>query len=418
MTSATDHPSVLQRPLSPDTVVVLGLGPVGSVAALALAQRGIPVLALEAAHEQYADPLESRASTFHPPTLEMLDELGVTEELLDTGLRAPRYQYRDRRAGVVADFDLAVLAEETRYPFRLQSEQSNLVRIIRERLLQIPHVQVVVGADVVGVRPLPDGIGLSVRTGEDVHLVDAPWVLAADGANSVARRDLDIGFDGTTYEERFLVASTTTELADLLPDLAYVNYVSDPQEWLVLLRTPRHWRVLFPIPDGTDLDQARDPADVARRLQDVAAHPPGYDVTHTTLYNVHQRVAATFRAGHLLLAGDAAHINNPLGGMGMNSGIHDAIAAVRALHDTIGGAADSLDEYATTRRHVAMTYIQQATHRNWQLMQERDPAVRQQHHDKLRRTAADPVAAREYLRDAAMLTSFRATLPTGSPGPR
>lgn len=395
-----------------ETVVVLGCGPVGAVAALALARQGVEVLVLEAAPEPSDDPHESRASTFHPPTLEMLDELGVYAELAATGLVAARYQHRDRQDGVVADLDLGVLGADTPYPFRIQSEQSNLVRIVRERLGELDNVRLVDDAQVYRVRNTEGAVELSVRssrTGHDTQ-IRAGWVIAADGSNSIARRELGIEFEGMTYPERYLVASTTVELQDLIPDIAYVNYVSDPDEWLVLLRTPRHWRVLFPVPPaGAEDDSAAllDPAGIEARLQSVVAYPPGYDLSHATLYNVHQRVASTFRSGRVLLVGDAAHINNPLGGMGMNSGIHDAVAAAAALRAALDGDESELDGYAERRRRIAREYVQQATHRNWKTMQETDPRIRAQHQDELRRTAADPVLAREYLLNSSMLTSAR-----------
>lgn len=390
----------------PGTALVLGLGPVGSVAALALATAGVPVVLVERLAGVSDDPHESRASTFHPPTMEMLDELGVLDELRATALVADRYQHRDRLDGIVADFDLSVLAGDTRFPYRLQTEQSNLVRIIRARLEAHPGVRIISSTEVTAVRT--DDLGAEVDTLHDdgtETTLHADWVVAADGANSVARRGLGITFDGLTYPEQFLVASTTVQLDTLIPDLCYVNYVSDPDEWLVLLRTPRHWRVLFPIPQGFDEAEVLDPARIEQRLQGVAPYGPGYDISHTTLYRVHQRVADRFREGRVLLVGDAAHINNPLGGMGMNSGIHDAVSAARAVVSAIGGDHSQLDLFAHTRRSVALEQVQKATHRNWKTMQESDPVVRGAHLDDLRATAADPVRAREYLIESSMLGS-------------
>jgi len=133
-----------------------------------------------------------------------------------------------------------------------------------------------------------------------------------------------------------------------------------------------------------------------------------YEITHTTLYRVHQRVATSFRKGRAFLVGDAAHINNPLGGMGMNGGIHDAVNLAAKLADVIHGADDSLlDLYDRQRRHAAAEYIQAQTIANKRLMEERDPAVRERNFAELRRIADDPEESRRYMRRAALVDSLQ-----------
>jgi 2-polyprenyl-6-methoxyphenol hydroxylase-like FAD-dependent oxidoreductase len=385
-----------------DGVVVVGFGPVGAVAALALARRGIPVTVLEAGPVVRTDAADSRASTFHPPTLEALDDLGVFPQLFATGLVSDSYQLRDRTQGLVAHFDLALLAADTRFPYRLQSEQQNLVRIVRAEIEDLPGVDLRFDAPVTGAATDGDAVVLTVG-GARPGTLRARHVIAADGASSAVRQSLAIDFPGLTYPERFLVASTTEPFENLLPGIASVNYISDAREWLVLLRTPRHWRALFPVDGAEDETSLLDPASVQRRLQGVAPVAGGYDISHVTLYRVHQRVARTFVHGGLLLAGDAAHINNPLGGMGMNSGIHDALAAVAAIVDDRTGTPGALAEYDGRRRRTALDFVQKATHRNWEQLQERDPEVRARRNEDMRALAADPARARQYLLVSSML---------------
>ncbi|GAA3613366.1 NAD(P)/FAD-dependent oxidoreductase [Nonomuraea rosea] len=372
-------------------MLVAGAGPVGLAAALTLARGGVPVTVLEAGAVLAA---ESRASTFHPPTLEMLASLGVLDELMALGLTAATFQYRDRRGGPIATLDLGVLSGDTPFPFRVQCEQSKLTPILHEHVLRHGG-EVLFGQEVADVAPQTGGVLVTTARGARFA---GDWLVGADGAHSAVRRSLGIPFEGITYPERFLVASVREDLETLLPGIAPINYVFDPEEWLVLLRTPDHWRVLLPTPDGTT-----DEEELARlrgRLRAVADPGRDWEVAHASLYRVHQRVAARFLDGRVLLAGDAAHVNNPLGGLGMNSGIHDAVLMATAL-----AGASPPGAVAARRREVALDHVQAISHGNWERM--RSPSDSSGRHDELRALAADPEAARAYLLRACLISALR-----------
>lgn len=390
-----------------DGVLIAGGGPVGMTAALALARRGVPVTLLEA---QPQVSTESRASTFHPPTLEMLDDLGVAEELVGIGVRSARFQYRDRETGVVGEFDLGLLSDETRFPFRLQCEQSVLTPIELRHLEQSDCAEVLFDHRVVGAVPAPDGpVVVDVETPDGPVKFSAPWVIGCDGAHSAVRGSLGLEFSGLTYPDRYLVISTELDLREVLPDIAYVNYVSDPREWFVLLRTHKEWRALFPVGLDEPDEELTDPAFVENLMQKIAPRSEGYPISHVTLYKVHQRVAESFRIGRIMLAGDAAHINNPLGGMGMNSGIHDAYLLAGSLADVYLGQSDEsvLDRWAEQRRRVCVEHVQKTSDRNYAEMREQDPVERAKYLAQLRATANDPQLAHAYLMNSSMLSSFR-----------
>ncbi|MFN3553371.1 MAG: FAD-dependent oxidoreductase, partial [Novosphingobium meiothermophilum] len=228
-------------------VAIVGAGPVGTVLATLLAQAGVDVIVLEAAEDCAQD---LRASTFHPPTLEMLDAIGITPMLLDKGLKAPVYHWRDRQSGEVIDFDLSEIDDVTRYPFRIQCEQYHLSRALAAGLEKFANAQMRFNNRLLTFREDESGVDLWAETAFGINRLRADFLVGADGANSIVRKWLGIEFDGFTYPERFLCLSTDLELADHLPNLALVNYVSDPKEWLVLLRVPSLWRVLVPT-DGS-----------------------------------------------------------------------------------------------------------------------------------------------------------------------
>ena len=386
-------------------VVVAGAGPVGLVSALLLANQGVKVTVLEAAPALNRD---LRASTFHPPTLDMLAPLGLTDDLVAQGLVARYTQQRDRQEGVIAEFDMQLIAPDTDHPFRLQCEQWKLTQMIQAQLNAMPHVQILFDAKVTQVTQSADQVQVAFTQAEEAHSLQADYLIGADGAWSAVRRSLNIEFEGFTYPERFLVVSTAFEYADHLPRLSYVNYCSDPQEWCVLLRVPTLWRVLFPTKAEESDEAVLTDESVQARLQNLLPQAQPYVTQHRTLYKVHQRVAQRFRHGRVVLAGDAAHINNPLGGMGMNGGIHDAMNLSEKLLAVLQkGESDALlDQYERQRRTIAIDYINASTARNKRDIEERDPVKRKENQQALRELSLDPVRARAYIRQSSMIDAL------------
>ena len=380
-------------------VVVAGAGPVGCVAAAVLAKTDVRVTLVEAAPSL---PRELRASTFHPATLEMLRPYGVVDEMIARGLVAQHFAYRDRRVGVVARFDLDELRDITNYPFRLQCEQFKLCEILLEKFASNPLIDVRFSSAIGAVEQRPEGAAAVLTNGETI---EADAVIGADGASSAVRKSLGCTFDGMTYADRYLVVSTPYELSDHMPDLSYVNYVSDPDEWMVLLRTVEFWRALFPVSDDETDDQALSDESVERRLQGVVANPTAYEVAHRTIYRVHQRVADRFRVGRAVLVGDAAHINNPLGGMGMNGGVHDAVLLAGGLAGLLHGTVtdQQLDGYAALRRQLALDFVQRHTHENAVTLATPDASIRAKALEQMTERAANVDTAYDYLLQASMI---------------
>ncbi len=388
-------------------ILIAGAGPCGMVAAAALAAQGIPVTVFEMRAEL---PVDLRASTFHPPTLDLLDRFpGVTADLIQQGLIARTWQYRDRVAGPVATWDLGLLSEDTGHPYRLQAEQWRLTRILAERFSAWPHARLLFEHEVLSAAQAGDTALLRVRTPEGERTFSGAWAIGAEGANSAVRRSLGIPFDGITLPELYLTLSTRFDFAQHLPDLTYVNYIADPDEWLVLLRVAATWRVLFPTRPGESRDEVLADGNVQRRLAAVAPSDAPYEVVHKTIYHVHERVAPEYRRGRILLAGDAAHINNPLGGMGMNGGIHDAFNLADKLGQVWRGEAgpELLDRYTRQRRKVAIDFVQANALRNREALRETDPTLRRQRQDEMRRAAGDPAKARAFLLRSSMIAALR-----------
>jgi 3-(3-hydroxy-phenyl)propionate hydroxylase len=397
-------------PAAERRVAIVGAGPVGLVLALRLAGLGIPSLVLEAEPDISE---ELRASTFHPPTLDMLDGLGVAADLIAQGLVTPTWQIRRHEDGARAVFDLSVLRDDTAHPYRLQVEQWKLSRLLLAKL-RAEHagtVELRFGAQVEEVAQDADGVTLSGQGFDPLRL---PYAIGCDGARSAVRRAMGLDFPGDTYPETTILATTPFDFSQVFEGLSNVNYIWTQHPafsgTFSLLRVPGKWRAsLYPAP-GESVEDALRPEAIERKLQ--AIHPKGtpYDVPDLRPYRIHQRIVESYRTGRLLLAGDAAHLNSPSGGMGMNGGIHDAMELATTLAPVWRGEADAalFDRYTRRRRPVAEREIIAQADRNRARMRETDPARRAALLADLQRIAGDPAAAREHLLRSSMIAGLRA----------
>ncbi|HET7669872.1 MAG TPA: FAD-dependent monooxygenase [Burkholderiales bacterium] len=379
------------------SVLIAGAGPVGLCAASVLAAAGVPVTVLEA---EAALPRNLRASTFQPPTLDLLARFGATQRLIDMGRIARKVQYRDR-AGWIAELDFGAIAGDTDHPFRVQCEQYKLNEVLAARL---PDVRF--GAQVTAVEQDGKSVTVTINASERLR---GDWLIGADGGRSRVREAIGVPLEGFTWPERFLVASTPFPFEEVIPRLCDVSYFADPEEWFFLLRVRDVWRAMFPAREEESDAGILSDDGIERRLQRVHGKRGRYEVVHRTLYPVHQRVAQAYRKGRVFLAGDAAHLNNPLGGMGMNGGIHDGFNLATKLAAVIRGERDEteLDRYEAQRRPVALEYVNTITIANKRNLEMRDAAAQGRWRAELARAMADRAAERDYMLKVSMIASLR-----------
>jgi 3-(3-hydroxy-phenyl)propionate hydroxylase len=399
-------------PPYPDRIVVIGAGPVGLVLSLALAQADQKVCLIEALGDDNFLEQVPRAGTNHPATLEMLDRVGLYEKLEPRGIIAPVFHYWDRHEGKrIAAFDHAILKDDTRFPYVLQCERIKIVEEALKMAKAHPNIDLRLSTEFVAFEQDANGITAHVvDPSGDKETIQGSYIVSGEGARSIVRKDLDIAFEGFTYDDRTLNIEVAYDFRR--HGYAHRNYISDPNEWSNLFHwkgPPDRWRVHFPTDPKADEAELMQPEALQARLQSFLPTGKPFDIVGSNLYVVHQRVAAKFRAGRAILAGDSAHVNSPIGAMGMNSGIHDAINLADKLIAIARRAADDsvLDRYDRQRRHVAVAHTQAQTIRNKRLLAEHDPAVRQRNHDDLRRTAEDPALARKFLLRTALFESLR-----------
>lgn len=386
-------------------VAIVGAGPVGLTCALTLANNGVEVAVLdkEPGSVQY-----SRASTFHPASLEYLEALGVVNELLSLGIKAPVFQLRERRGDVVAAFDLRALSDVTAYPFRLQCEQHKLCEILRSRLSVKHNVKVRFSSDVVKVDSNESG---GVVTCSDGSRVSAKVIIGADGAHSKVRDSLKLPLEGMTYPERFLIISTNYDVSEAIADLSHVSYIADPHEWVAVIHSPDHWRLLFPVMDSESDEEASSLDRCYQRVADFVEKKDleNFTIDDITVYRVHRRAAKSMIHDRVYLIGDAAHLNNPLGGQGMNSGIHDAVTLANNLTGCFSSEIpwSAMNEWAQVRRNVASTYVGSDTHANYLALVEKDPDRRVKWRRELTELVEDKDALHGYLSRSAMLNTYK-----------
>jgi 3-(3-hydroxy-phenyl)propionate hydroxylase len=397
-------------------VIVSGCGPVGAVTALALVKKGIAVTLIE----QLPDAAEDqRAATIHTPTVQMLADLGLEKEMFSDapsgGMAAPLFHFRDRATGeLVAVFDISLLKGEVPYPYVVQWEQYKLVHAA------LPHIrasglgEVRFSNKLIGLSQTEDHVEATVgNAAGETEKLRARYLIGTDGGSSAVRRLAGIAFEGFTWPERFIKIGTSFDFGATGQGLCTRNYFFDPDEWLNLFKVkgygpPGIWRGVLPVPESESDEEALSMENIQRRLQRIYQKSGDYEIPYYALYAVHQRVAQTFNKGRVLLAGDCAHVNNPIGGMGMNGGIHDAVNLAEKLTDVWFGRADAkvLDRYTRQRRTAQVDYVQAQTIENKRKLEERDPAIRRKHLDNLRRTSEDVTLHKKFLYRSSLIDSL------------
>jgi len=392
-------------------VLIAGGGPVGLLCAWLLGRRGVPVILFDENTTLQADP---RAATTHPATLDLLEDDGLADDMARVGLIAPIFQFWDRPTGeLVAEFDHAILKNDTRHPFVVQCEQFKTAKLLLERLRAFANVDVLFDHEVIGVSQTADSVSVEVRGPSGLARHTGVYLIGADGGRSVVRKQCGIAFEGFTWPERFVVFTTPYDF-ERKRGYCPRSYFADPGSWCNCFKVsadgpPGLWRTVFPTDASQPQADLTSDAAVQALMQKFFPSPEPYDVVHRNLYVTHQRVAASLRLGRVLLAGDAAHVNNPIGGMGLNGGIQDAVNLCEKLARVLLERASMrlLDLYDLQRRTVAVEFVQEQSIANKKRLEARDPQVRQRNLDDLRRIAADKERARQFLLRTAMIASQR-----------
>lgn len=392
-------------------VLIVGGGPVGLLCAWLLGRQGIPVRLFDLNEAPQADP---RAATTHPATLDLLADDGLADDMARVGLVAPIFQFWDRPSGQkIAEFDHAVLKNDTAHPFVVQCEQFKTAKLLLERAQKLPSVDILFGHEVIGVSQDANRVTLDVQgpTGQQSHA--GAFVIGADGGRSVVRKQAGIPFDGFTWPERFIVLTTPFDF-QASSGYCFRSYFADPDEWCNCFKVsadgpPGLWRTVYPASPDLSEEELMSDASVQARMQKFFPSAQPYEIIHRNLYVTHQRVAETFRKGRVLLAGDSAHVNNPIGGMGLNGGIQDAANLAEKLSKVLldDAPAALLDLYSRQRRTVATKFVQEQSIANKKRLEASDEETRRRNLGELREIAADPARAREFLLRTSMIASQR-----------
>jgi 3-(3-hydroxy-phenyl)propionate hydroxylase len=388
-----------------DSIIIAGAGPVGLFVALLLAEAGYRVIVLEREPQLSED---MRASTFHPATLELLQPFGLAQSLIDQGTCAHRWQYWKHGSKDKAVFDLAVIADKTAFPFRLQCEQFRLTRLLAEKLQQHPLGEVRFGHELIAVNHTvgEQQVQVQVKDPDGEQSLVTPWLIAADGGKSTVRKELDLPFEGEVFPKTSITLVVDFPFQDYIPDLLDVNYVWTANAHYSLMRIRNLWRFSYSPPQDQTVEEALSEPSAQAALQSVFPREQPYQLLQRNHYTLHQRCLESFRHGRILFAGDAAHLNSPAGGMGMNSGLHDAQCLAEHLLPVLSGEDDGLlDRYDRRRRTIARDEVQRLSARNYRRHRETDPEKRQQIWQNLVATAQNDKLSREFLLDAAMIRS-------------
>jgi len=403
--------------MSQPQVIIAGAGPVGLVTALGLAQKGIKVLVLE--KNSVEVPPQWRGSTIHPPTLAIFDELGLANEIIEGAIKVEVLQYRDLEIADVVNFDYDCLDGLVKFPFRLQYEQYKVLKLLRNAAAANPNIELKYDSVIDSVSQDSDGVSVQVANNTATNILGAGWLVGADGSHSAVRKALDIELDGFTYPYPTTVVATPFKFEDKFPGLAPVTYWSGPTGRLSMIRTPDIWRIAMTTPlEGVDI-ASDDRGSISEPSQDfiiaielLLKLLPGVTLTDLELkqyevYRSHQRIAREFSVKRIALAGDAAHLTTTNGGMGLNSGVQDAAALVKALVAAIAQNSDlPISQYAKERKEFCANFLQPTTTTNHKTVDNPDYEARKSRLTELLADTNNPEIVKQVIGRASMISEL------------
>lgn len=382
-------------------VIVCGAGPVGLITALGLAQRGVSVMVIDAESDLNDSP---RAMVYFPAAIKILDEMGLLPDIEPVALKG--YTYSER----MPDFDFVLEVDSRRvgmgeftYDYQLHLGQADLGRIVLRQLQRL-GVEVRFQTRLIGIAEERDGVVVGVETPQGREQLRARWLVGADGAHSTVRKLLGVDFEGLTWPDRFVATNLHYDFAK--HGYADGNFVNDPAAgWSMAARIDRQglWRLTFAesAEFGEEPAPERLAAAISRRLPGAGS----YELVAARSYAIHQRAASRFRVGRVALAGDAAHLTNPLGGFGLSGGLWDGAVLAEILAAIAAGTADerALDQYSDERRRVFWEFASPQATAHKARMAEADPHKRQEIHTGLQAVSKHPELMRDIVYSAFRL---------------
>ena len=403
--------------MSEPQVIIAGAGPVGLVTALGLAQRGIRVLVLE--KNSIEVPPQWRGSTIHPPTLAIFDELGLADEIIVGAIKVEVLQYRDLEIQQVVNFDYDCLDGLVKFPFRLQYEQYKVLKLLRTAASNNSKIEIQYDSLIESVNQDSNGVSVQVSKNGVTKSVRADWLVGADGSHSAVRKALGIELDGFTYPYPTTVVATPFKFEDHFPGLAPVTYWSGPTGRLSMIRTPDIWRIAMTTPlEGVDIS-SDDRGSISEPTQDfivaidlLLSRIPGVSLADLELkqyevYRSHQRIAREFSVDRVALAGDAAHLTTTNGGMGLNSGVQDAAALVKALEAAIAlNGSGPISQYAKERKEFCTNFLQPTTTTNHKTVDNPDYEARKSRLNELSADTNNPEIVKQVIARASMISEL------------
>ena len=335
-------------------VIVVGGGPAGFVCALGLARAGVRVTVIESEVKIVESP---RAAVYHWCVLDGLEMLGIRGEVERTGFSKQDYTYLVHKTGERIDFSLEALNGHTPFPYNLHLGQHRLAEIAMRNLAEYPNASVRFNTRLMSLSQDHDGVTLRVMTPTGPEEMHAKWIVGADGAGSTVRRQLALDFEGMTWPERFVATNVFFDFERY--HYARATFLIDEVHGAVIAKLDNSglWRCTYmedaALPEQTILER------LPLVFEAILPGAGDYKIDLAAGYRMHQRSAPRYRVGRVLLAGDAAHVTNPTGGLGLTSGLLDCFALYPALAAVISDGADSavLDRYSDARREIFLNRV-------------------------------------------------------------